>query len=107
METASLLRCGEAAVDAQDLAGDERGSGGAEEDRRANEDFRFAATTVELHDPVPVRARVFLGLVEDLAGATADGVDDDVDVPKPADRFLDRAFGLGLDRHVAADRQAL
>ena len=68
---------------------------------------QHGAPNVELHDPVPVRARVFLGLVEDLAGATADGVDDDVDAPKPADRFLDRAFGLGLDRHVAADRQAL
>ncbi len=61
------------------------------------------AADVELHDPVPRLARVGLGGVELLAGAAADGVDDDVDAAELGDDLVHHAVALGLVRHVGRD----
>ena len=45
--------------------------------------------------------------MEDLAGAAADGVDDDVEAPEAVDGLLDDAVGVGLVGRVAGDREAL
>ena len=48
-----------------------------------------------------------LGRVEHLAGAAADGVDDDVDSPEGIDRLADHPVGVVLDGRVGRDRDAL
>ena len=65
------------------------------------------AADVELVDPVPRVARVLLGVEEDLAGAAADAVDDDVEPAEALDGGRDDPLALGLARHVGAQREDL
>ena len=61
------------------------------------------AAHVELHDPVPVGARVGLGGVEHLAGAAADGVDEDVDPAEALDGLARPSARVGLVGRVGDD----
>ena len=45
--------------------------------------------------------------MEDLPGAPADGVDDDVDPSEPPDRFEDHPLAVGFAGQVGLDREAL
>ena len=45
--------------------------------------------------------------MQDLAGAAADGVDEDVDPPEALERLGDHPVAVGLDGRVGGDREAV
>ena len=73
-------------------------------DRRLGRHQR--APDVELVDPVPRVAGVLLGIEQDLAGAAADRVDDDVEAPELGNDLGNHSLGVGLVRDVGRERDA-